>query len=72
MALTPSSISVPIKNVEGKDWLILNALSNKGVLRTAKIDKRKNPVPDWDGHHCDEASVEGSVRYYPRKWQINT
>ena len=53
-----------------KTWLILNSLSNKGLLRAVKIDKRKNPVLDWDAHHCDEAAAEGSIRYYPKRWQM--
>ena len=68
--MVTASISVPVKTVNGQDWLILNNLSNKGLLRAAKIDKRKNPVPDWYGHHCDEAAVEGSIRYFPKKWQV--
>lgn len=70
--MVDTHVPVPVKVVNGEPWLVLNSLSNKGLLRAASIDKRKNPVPDWDGHHCDEASVEGSVRYYPKKWQINT
>ena len=69
-AMVAASVSVPVKNVNGQDWLILNNLSNKGLLRAARIDKKKKPVPDWDGHHCDEAAAEGSIRYYPRKWQM--
>lgn len=61
---------VPVKVVNGEPWLILNNLSNKGLLRAVKIDKRKNPVLDWDGHHCDEAAAEGSIRYYPKRWQM--
>ncbi|MBI2141122.1 hypothetical protein HYU16_01730 [Candidatus Woesearchaeota archaeon] len=63
-------VSVPVKNVNGQDWLILNSLSNRGLLRAVKIEKRKRPVPDWDGHHCDEAAAEGSIRYYPKRWQV--
>lgn len=64
------TVSVPVKLVNGVPWLLLNSLSNKGLLRAASIDKKKKPVPDWDGHHCDEAAVEGSIRYFPRKWQV--
>ncbi len=31
--MVAASISVPVKNVNGQDWLILNSLSNKGLLR---------------------------------------
>lgn len=64
------TVPVPVKRVNGNDWLILSGLSKKGLLRAVKIDKRKKPVADWDGHHCDEALAEGSIRYNPKWWQM--
>ncbi|MBI2142362.1 hypothetical protein HYU15_02650 [Candidatus Woesearchaeota archaeon] len=65
-----TTIPVPIKIVDDDTWLILNNLSGKGLLRAVSINKRKNPVADWDGHHCDEALAQGSVRYSPRGWKF--
>lgn len=64
------AIHIPLKEVDGKKWLMLSTLGNKGILRAAKVVKSKQRVPDWDGHHCDIASVEGSVRYGPKGWNI--
>jgi len=69
--LPSNVVTVPVKIVNNEAWLILNTLSNKGSLRAARIEKRKKPVPDWDGHHCDEATAEGSIRYLPKWWQLH-
>ncbi len=69
-AIGSITVPVPVKRVNGDDWLILSTLSKKGFLRAVKIDKRKKPVHDWDGHHCDEATAEGSIRYNPKWWQV--
>lgn len=63
-------IVIPVKIVGGERWLLLNHLSKKGVFRAARIDKRKHQVRDWDGHHCDEAVAEGSIRYRAKIWEL--
>ncbi len=68
--MNDGNVEIPIKVVEGKKWLVLNCLGKSGIVRAAKIKRAKSPVPDWDGHHCDIASVEGSVRYHPKSWQV--
>ncbi len=65
-----TSITVPIKIVNDYTWIILGNLSRKGILRAVRINKRNNQVADWDGHHCDEAVAEGSIRYCPRGWEV--
>ncbi|MBI2574412.1 hypothetical protein HYV82_00840 [Candidatus Woesearchaeota archaeon] len=62
-------VTVPVKIVDGEEWLILNHLSSKGLLRAVRVDKRKMQVLDWDGHHCDEAVAEGSIRYRAKHWR---
>lgn len=64
------AISIPVKIVNGEKWLVLNMLSDRGLLRAARVNKRKKQVLDWDGHHCDEALVEGSIRFCPRGWKL--
>lgn len=68
--MVATHIPVPVKVVNGEPWLVLNSLSNRGLLRAVSVDKRKNLVLDWDGHHCDEAAAEGSIRYHPKRWQM--
>ena len=68
--MVETHVPVLVKIVNGEPWLVLNSLSNKGLLRAASITKRKNPVHDWDGHHCDEALAEGSIRFNPKRWQM--
>ncbi|MFC1648718.1 hypothetical protein ACFL1B_04640 [Nanoarchaeota archaeon] len=58
---------VPVVWKEGKRWLLLNKKSNTGLLRAVKISK-PHQVLDWDGHHCNQVSVKGSIRFYPKKW----
>ena len=62
--------TVQVKKVGNENWLLLNNLSNKGILRAVKIGKRKQPVADWDGHHCDKAVAAGSIRFSPRGWNL--
>ncbi|MBI2142271.1 hypothetical protein HYU15_02145 [Candidatus Woesearchaeota archaeon] len=64
------TVSIPVKRVNDEKWLILSHISSKGLVRAVRIDKRKKQVLDWDGHHCDEASASGSVRYCPRGWDF--
>ncbi len=64
------AVSVPVKIIGDDAWLILGTITHKGIIRAVKIDKRKKQVADWDGHHCDEALAEGSVRYCPRGWRF--
>ena len=65
-----NSIPVPI-HYEGDDkWLILNNLGDSGKLRAVYISKTRQ-VADGDGHHCNEVSAKGSIRYHPKKWNIN-
>ncbi|MBI2574512.1 hypothetical protein HYV82_01365 [Candidatus Woesearchaeota archaeon] len=62
------TITVPVKEANGELWLVLN---RRGLFRAVRIDKRKKQVLDWDGHHCDEALADGSVRYCPRGlWDV--
>ena len=63
-------VPIPIKEKEGEQWLILNVLGDKGIIRAAKIEKGKSQVLDWDGHHCDIANLRGSIRYKPKSWKI--
>jgi hypothetical protein len=58
---------VSILDQEGEKWLLLNELSNAGLLRAATISKPRH-VQDADKHHCEEVSVHTSIRYKPKKW----
>ena len=43
-------------------WLLLNEISNAGLLRAASVSKPRH-VQDFDKHHCEEVSVHTSIRY---------
>lgn len=64
-----TDVLIPLTVAGNEEWLVLNKLGNKGLLRAVRIDKRKRQVLDWDGHHCDEASADGSIRYRPKVWR---
>ncbi len=66
-----TSFSVPVRTVEGEPWLLLGQYTRKGVLRAVRIEKRKKQVLDWDGHHCDEAAAEGSIRFRPKVYDLS-
>ena len=53
----------------GEKWLLLNEISNAGVLRAATISKSRH-VQDIDKHHCEEVSAHSSIRYKPKKWMF--
>ena len=61
---------VPVIQRADGNWFVLSSFSKKGIVRAVKINKRKNQVLDWDGHHCDEAVIETSIRICPRGWQV--
>lgn len=64
------TIPIPIKERDGEKWLLMSNLSDKATIRAVKIDKGKNQILDWDGHHCDVANLRGSIRYKPKSWNI--
>ncbi len=68
--MNKNNISIPLKEKDGEYWLLMNVLGDKAIVRAQKIEKAKNPVPDWDSHHCDIASLKGSIRYKPKSWVI--
>ena len=58
---------ISVAEYYGEKWLLLNELSNAGILRAASVSKSRH-VQDFDKHHCEEVSVHTSIRYKPKKW----
>lgn len=64
------SIEVPLSLIKGEPVFILNKFGNSGKLRAVYISKPRQ-VHDSDSHHCNEVSAKGSIRYYPRQWDVS-
>ncbi|MFH1649865.1 MAG: hypothetical protein ABIA93_04915 [Candidatus Woesearchaeota archaeon] len=65
-----TEVMVPVVYLDEEKWLLLNNISNSGTVRAVKIIKSKKQVLESDGHHCDQASLQSSIRYKPKKWVI--
>lgn len=61
----PTSITLPVIYHNDEMWIVLNALSSRGLIRAAYISKSRH-IHDFDGHHCEEVAVKTSIRYKPR------
>ena len=64
-----SRVEIPVLFHGDVPWLLLNHLSNTGLLRAASMSKPRR-AHDPDAHHCDEISAKTSIRYHPKKWFI--
>jgi hypothetical protein len=67
------NIEIPIKKYpDDSYWLMLSmGLESKGLIfRAVRIDKDNKRPPDYDTHHCDQASATSSVKCRPKSYFI--
>ncbi|MBU4069896.1 MAG: hypothetical protein KJ646_02850 [Nanoarchaeota archaeon] len=65
-----TSVSVPIKIIEGDKWLSLMNLTKKAKVRAIGMDNKPKRVQDTGKHHCYEINAEGNIRIKPTSWRI--
>lgn len=63
------SITVPVKMIEGKEWLFFMGKFSKATVRSIGMAKKPRRVQDTGHHHCFEIDVEGNIRLHPKKWE---
>lgn len=61
-------ITVPIKIIDGKEWLFFMNKFSKATVRAIGMAKKPRRVQDTGHHHCFEIDVEGNIRMQPKKW----
>lgn len=67
------NIEIPIKKYpDNTYWLLLGrGLETKGItFRADTIIRDSKRPPDYDTHHCDQASATGSVKCRPKSYFI--
>ena len=66
-----SYFPVPIQEIQGEKWLILEkAVGKKAIIRATSIHL-KGRVDDPSGHRMQQAKAEGSVKCTGRSFDIS-
>ncbi|MBU2458746.1 MAG: hypothetical protein KKB29_00055 [Nanoarchaeota archaeon] len=65
-----NNVSVPIKTIDGENWLSLMNLTSKAKVRSIGMDGKSKRIQDKGKHHCFEINVEGNIRIRPKSWKI--
>lgn len=63
-------ISIPIKEINGEQWLSLMNLAPKFKIRSIGMDSKPKRIQDEGKHHCFEINAEGNVRLKPKYWNL--
>ena len=64
------SINIPLTEVNGEKWLLLNQLDKKIVFRAFNIEKPRR-VSEPNQHRIFEAVAEGGVKCRPKRYTIS-
>ena len=62
-----SEVKIPI---DMYGWGVLRHIDSKFLIRTSKIERKKQRITDFDGHAVDEVVAEGGVRIKPKRFDF--
>lgn len=66
-----SSVAVPVEELDGQKWLLLNrVLDRKIVIQASAIDSPKRITGPHNQHHVFETVAEGGVRARAKRYVI--
>jgi hypothetical protein len=63
-------IELPVKVIDGRKWIILNAIDDKFLFRAVAISKPQS-VKDPSDHRAFQVIGEGNPKCSPKRYDIS-
>jgi len=63
-------VDLPVKEIEGRKWILLNEIDDKFVFRAYSIDKPQR-VKEPSDHRSSQVVGEGSPKCSPKRYDIS-